>query len=127
LLKKDENGNPRTWPKIEEEKIKEIFDTSKANVVVCLEEFKKVVYPKNVTEMVPDMNETPGGESLNFDQVMSKMSEGMKRRVSSIASGRILSEEEINRVRDKFFEEIDFVHEEAIARHVSSLLINTLF
>jgi hypothetical protein len=32
---------------------------------------------------------------------------------------RILSEEEINRVRDKFFEEIDYVHEEAIARHVS--------
>jgi len=32
-----------------------------------------------------------------------------------------MTEEEINRVRDKFAEDVDFVYEEAIARHVSNL------
>jgi len=40
---------------------------------------------------------------------------------SSLSNKRILTEEEINRVRDKFSEDVDFVYEEAIARHVSIL------
>jgi hypothetical protein len=43
------------------------------------------------------------------------------KRSSTISNSKILSEEEINKVRDKFLEDIDFSYEEAIARHVSKL------
>lgn len=50
-------------------------------------------------------------------------SDGRKRSqlASSLSNKRILTEEDINRVRDKFAEDVDFVYEEAIARHVSNL------
>ena len=40
----------------------------------------------------------------------------------SLSNNRTLTEEEIQRVKDRFYEEIDLVYEDAIARHVSFLL-----
>ena len=48
------------------------------------------------------------------------------RRTTSLSNTRLLSEEEVNRVRDKFAEDADFVYEEAIARHVSDMKFNFL-
>lgn len=42
-----------------------------------------------------------------------------KRKLSSV-SFKIISEEEITNVRNKFYEDIEFAFEEAIARHRSS-------
>lgn len=38
-----------------------------------------------------------------------------------------MSEEEINKVRDKFLEDVEFSYEEAIARHVSHHLKSNIF
>ena len=43
----------------------------------------------------------------------------IKRQTSTISNSRVLSEEDINRVKDKFLEDANFSYEEAIARHVS--------
>ncbi len=42
---KDESGRSRHWPDIEEAKIKELFDVSKAKVGVFIDEFRKIVIP----------------------------------------------------------------------------------
>ena len=41
----------------------------------------------------------------------------MKASGSSLSSLKILPEQDISRVRNKFLEDIEFVYEEAIARH----------
>lgn len=119
-FKKDDDGKQRNWPDIEEPKIKEIFDKCKARVIVLLEEFKKLALPKSITQQEA---ETPGENDNNSFEVntfIQKNPSGIKRS-STITNSKILSEEEINKVRDKFLEDIDFSYEEAIARHVSKL------
>jgi hypothetical protein len=49
IFKKDDEGKQRTWPDIEEAKIKEIFDKCKERVIVLLDEFKKISLPKSLT------------------------------------------------------------------------------
>lgn len=43
----------------------------------------------------------------------------MAKRSSTLQHSACLSQEEINRVRDKFISDVDFTLEEAIQRHVS--------
>lgn len=85
---------------------------------MLLDEFKKIMLPKSLTQ---SEHETPGGEGASFelsDFIMQNPAS--KQRTSTISNSKILSEEEINKVRTKFLEDIDFAYEEAIARHVSS-------
>ena len=117
IFKKDDDGKQRNWPDIEEAKIKEIFDKCKERVIVLLEEFKKVSLPKALTQQE---SETPGGdEGASFELNDFIQRSSTKLRLSTISNSKILSEEEINKVRDKFLEDVDFSYEEAIARHVS--------
>jgi len=48
-----------------------------------------------------------------------------KQRISTISNSKILSEEEINKVKVKFLEDIEFAYEEAIQRHVSKICFLT--
>lgn len=79
--------------------------------------------PKNVTTFELIQDGTPDGEQISRDDLEFAMGQEMvkMKRTSSLSNTRLLTEEEINRVRDKFAEDIDFVYEEAIARHVSEL------
>ena len=61
-FKKDDKGNQRNWPDVEEEQIKELFEKSKAEVALCLDEFRKVVFPRYLTSM-----ETPDAPSESFE------------------------------------------------------------
>jgi hypothetical protein len=122
-FKKDEAGKARNWPDVEEGKIKELFDVCKAQITECLDQFKLIILPKNVTTFELIQEGTPDGEQISRDDLEFAMGQEMvkMKRTSSLSNTRLLTEEEINRVRDKFAEDIDFVYEEAIARHVSEL------
>ena len=114
-LKKDENNKPRDWPAIEEPKIKELFDKVKKEVGVLIEEFK---YIKIRWE-----TETPGGDD-EIEEEKSPLEKNtfgrsMLGRSQSLMYNRLLSEDQINRVKDKFNEDTDYVLEEAIRKHVS--------
>ena len=50
-FKKDENGKRRDWRSIEEEKIKEVWDSSKLKVEALMEQFKLIFFPQNVTKI----------------------------------------------------------------------------
>ena len=122
-FKKDDDGKGRNWTEIEENSIKELHDGCKVRVEALLDEFKKIVFPKNVTrldniEEDTEEGDTPDG-TFDLSRAVTSITEGAPKRTMSISNNRILSEEEVARVREKFYEDIDFVYEEAIARHVS--------
>ncbi len=119
-FKKDEDGKARSWPDVEEGKIKELFDVCKAQITECLDQFKLVILPKNITSFALCQDNTPD-EISRDDLEFAMVDKTPMRRTTSLSNTRLLSEEEINRVRDKFAEDADFVYEEAIARHVSDL------
>lgn len=60
-------------------------------------------------------DETPNPDESNdfFQNAVEKMG----RKPSSLSNTRLLSEQDVNRVKDKFDEDVEFVYEEAIARH----------
>lgn len=120
-FKKDDDGKGRNWTEIEENSIKELHDGCKVRVEALLDEFKKIVFPKNVTrldniEEDTEEGDTPDG-TFDLSRAVTSITEGAPKRTMSISNNRILSEEEVARVREKFYEDIDFVYEEAIARH----------
>lgn len=114
VFKKDDSGKQRNWPDVEEGKIKEIWTVSKTKVACLLDEFKKIILPRNLT-VVDEETQTPrGGEDVFVMR-------NVEKRMSSLAHERILSEEEISRVSMKFNDDIEFSYEEALSRHVSIL------
>ena len=73
-FKKDDDGKSRDWRQIEENTIKELYDKCKARVEVLLDEFKKIVFPKNVTRMdalgAPEDFETPGEDTFDTSKLV---------------------------------------------------------
>lgn len=71
-FKKDETGKLREWPKIEENKIKELFEEAKQAMETTMEQFKRIYFPTGVTKMEElvrgkddfDLNKTPTMEDL---------------------------------------------------------------
>lgn len=122
MFRKDDKGKVYQWTDIEEVKIREIFDSCKDKVLARLNEFRMVILPKNLTVLENgDSEQSKDSFEMNTflsSKVKAGLMDKLARR-SSLSHNRILSEEEINRVRDKFLEDIDFSYEEAIARHVS--------
>ncbi|CDW88237.1 uncharacterized protein STYLEM_17355 [Stylonychia lemnae] len=102
LFKKDEAGKNREWRNIEEQKIRELHLKYKALMDDVISDFKYIKLPRAALTGAGDSNSTPGG--------------GLQRS-NTVMYARLLSEQDINKVRDKFSEDIDFVLEEAIRKH----------
>ena len=105
LFKKDENGKNREWRQIEEGTIREMHTKFKSQMEEVIGEFKYMKLPKAALSSTPapgELSQTP----------MS----GIQRSMT-IQYARLLSEQDINRVRDKFNEDAEFVLEEAIRKH----------
>ena len=64
--------------------------------------------------------ETPGGED-GF-QIQETRARQTTTRMNAVMFGKLLSEQEINRVKDKFDEDTNNVLEEALRKHVSTFL-----
>ena len=94
---KKEDGKPRDWVKIEggANKITELHGQCLKQIDIILEEFKKVIFPENLTVENP-ANETPDGSIQDsFDQAFDKITHRPSKTKASICATRILSEEEI--------------------------------
>jgi len=105
MFKKDEQGRNRDWTKIEESKIRELYTKCKREMEEVIAEFKYIKLPKTT----PSINQTPDGETHQAAFPLS--------RSLSIQYKRLLSETDINKVKDKFNEDTEFVLEEAIRKH----------
>lgn len=132
-FKKDENGKRREWRDVEEAKIKEFFDESKRRVETLFEQFKRVFFPTGITQIErekPGLNDSQktfsiedlaNNPDLAKEEGQGSNADGMgfRRSRSSIAisSIRILTDEEVSRVKQKFDEETEFAYDEALRAH----------
>ena len=105
MFKKDEQDKNRDWRAIEENQIRELWRTCKARVDELFHEFKYIKIPRVASQSPADGD--------------TKTTPGLSRSLS-IMYPRLLTEPNINGLKDKFNEHIEHVLEEAIRKHVSS-------
>lgn len=108
-FKKDENGKNREWTSIEEKDIRELWRKTKEEMEEIINEFKYLKIPRTMNGATTDDLTPLGGTRL--------------AKSMSIMYARLLSEEDLNRVKDKFNEDTEFALEEAIRKHVRILAI----
>ena len=130
-FKRDDQGNNRNWKDLEESKINDLFEVNKKLAEDAIDAFKLVGFPKNITQLDSDSLEEDAEDFLEDSRQTSKFSANdhidragtedlaFKRKLSSVHY-KILTEEEVTTVRNKFYEDIEFCREEAIARHRSN-------
>lgn len=124
LFKNDGKNMPREWPEIPEERIKEIFDKSKVQVTAVLDQFRLIDFPLGIATYVCKAREENPADldhqaSVDLSVLLSSNVKMAKNRASSIAISRVLSEDDINRVKNQFEDDCTGTYDEAINRHVS--------
>jgi hypothetical protein len=117
-FKKDENGKNREWRDIEEPKIRELWQKIRANMLEVINEFKYIKLDRGILfNAIKNMRASEQNSPDNFfDQSRSPLAGSITRTLSTQYS-RLLTEEDLNKVKDKFQEDTDFVLEEAIRKH----------
>lgn len=127
-FKKDEQGNNRNWKEVEEPKIKDLYEVNKKKAGDSIDEFKLIGFPKNITQLDSDSLEEDAEEFVEDSRQTSKFSANdhierfatedlaFKRKLSSVHY-KILSEDEVTKVRNKFNEDTDASLQEALDRH----------
>lgn len=126
-FKKDESEKLRDWPKIEEAEIQSLHKECKESVEKLFDTFRKIIFPSNITKMEelpgdPNASNTsaaPTMENLISEEVNFDAKRLQRMSTISISSIRLLTENEIGRVKTKFQEEVDQALAEAIRLHVS--------
>ncbi len=118
---------------IEEAKIKDLFEENKKGMDSKMDQFKRIYFPTGITKMEEtkrSQDDLNSQATITMEDLMEKdpaeeADQGFggnlrrSRTSISISSIRILTEEEVSRVKTKFHEEIDQVFVEAIRAHVS--------
>ena len=90
-----------------------------------MQKFKYIEIPldlaSEIEETHDDLNETPASaEEIDFDLARNNRQSSFVP-TKTMMFGRLLTEQDIIRVRDKFQEDIDNALEEAIRKHVSPI------
>jgi hypothetical protein len=113
MFKKDEQDKNRDWRTIEENQIRELWKKCKSETDELFNEFKYVKIPRG-NQATQLHGTTDGGPpSLN--------------RSLSIMFPRLLTEANLNALRDKFNEHVEHILEEAIRKHVRlKMIINVI-
>jgi hypothetical protein len=107
LFKKDEQDKNRDWRAIEENQIRELWKKCKAQIDELFNEFKYVKIPRAAQQG----GTTDGGDLGKSASTLS--------RSMSIMYPRLLTEANLNSLKDKFNEHVEHALEEAIRKHVS--------
>jgi len=98
-FKRDSQGRNRDWPTLEEKQIRELFEQKKKPIDELIQDFKYIRIPRTLVA------DSMRGDGFSLT------------RSDSVRYDRLLSEEEINRVKDKFNEDAEYQLEEAIRKH----------
>ena len=81
--------------------------------------FKYIEIPSNLSSEVSASNVTPGGETPRGDEDDQIMGNQKFKRSNSMIFTRLLSEQEINKVKDRFYEDANIQMEEAMRKHAN--------
>ena len=115
LFKKDEQEKNRDWRTIEENQIRELWKKCKAQVDELFNEFKYIKIPRA-------SQQTVGGTTDGTDLGKSSLNRSL-----SIMYPRLLTEANLNTLKDKFNEHVEHALEEAIRKHVSIECSNWMY
>lgn len=105
LFKKDEQDKNRDWRAIEENQIRELWKKCKAETDELFNEFKYVKIPR-------------GSQALNIHATTDGGPPSLNRSLS-VMFPRLLTEANLNALKDKYNEHVEHILEEAIRKHVS--------
>ena len=122
LFAQDENGKARNWVALEEHRIKEINVEARDAVMMQINHFKYIEIDYEAIRsisLVSDEAASPTpGSGIDFGSQSPR--QPMRRRTTrgnSVIYDKLLSELELNRVRDKFKQDVDAALEDAIRKH----------
>ena len=119
MFKKDEKGQTREWRDIEggEQAILDLFKKCKANIDEIILSLKEIELPKFCTQPPDEPNSMIGDiKKLEEDDDFLVVPTVPLRNKMSLTKRSTFSQDFINRVQEKFNEDADFSHEEAINR-----------
>lgn len=119
-FKKDSSGKIRDWREIEEDQIKELYEQSRESIIEILDQFSRIELTKGITSR--DALTTPGGEdeldeTVDYTENALKKTNSIRKSTLSFGGNRVISEETMNQVRQKFLSDAEFVYEEALLKH----------
>jgi len=118
-FEQDENGKRRNWVLMETEQIQDVWTKCKK---VIEEGFKHFKYIELSFELDPNIT-TPGEpvdpQTINLEEEkeLLQLDSKTKSRSASMLYGRLLSETEINKVRDRFNEDTQNLLDDAMRKH----------
>ena len=117
LFNKDDHGKNRDWRTLEENQVRDMWLKVKTQMEDVINEFKYIKLPKTTL--------SKGGllEDAEIQEDVSPLrpstpTPGAFSRSFTVMYAKLLTEQDLNKVRDRFHEDIDFVLEEAIRKHV---------
>lgn len=120
MFKNDKTGSQRNWVAMEEKQIRDLWAMCKQDIEPIFNSFKYIEIPNDLSsKVVKSEAETPGVEldSIMKEDFIPKSSSSINFRSNSMMYAKLLTEADINRVRDKFYEDANIQLEEAIRKH----------
>lgn len=115
-FKSDDDGKSRNWVTLEEAAIKDVWGVAKAKTEDLFKSFRYIEIPTEL-ELESNGDVTPGGEENDDLLNLKKHSSSIINRKGTMMYGRLLTEQDINRVKDKFAEDCEAALEDAIRKH----------
>lgn len=123
----DERGTQRNWIAIEEQKIRELSNKAQESVLYATLNFKFIEIDYHDIDKLSGTAggdpspgaETPGGDPQSFADVAdaNDKDEGAGMASPSILYDKLLSEQEINKVKDRFKDDVEEALDEAVKKH----------
>lgn len=120
-FEQDENGKRRNWVLMETEQIQDAWTKCKSVIEECFKHFKYIELAFELDPSITTPGEPIDPQNINLEEEkeLGQIDSKNKSRSNSMLYGRLLSETEINKVRDRFNEDTQNLLEDAMRKHVS--------
>ena len=122
----DERGTQRSWVALEEASIQDFCKKAQDSVLVVVNRFKYIEIDYEAIALLAAATDAPEEETPGAFQV-PEPSSGRRARSPTLMYDKLLSELELNKVKDRFKQDVETSLEEALRKHVSDLRYLSLF
>lgn len=118
-FEQDENGKRRNWVLMETEQIQDAWTKCKSVIEECFKHFKYIELAFELDPSITTPGEPIDPQNINLEEEkeLGQIDSKNKSRSNSMLYGRLLSETEINKVRDRFNEDTQNLLEDAMRKH----------
>lgn len=126
-FEQDENGKRRNWVLMETEQIQDVWGKCKKVIEEGFKHFKYIELSFDLDPSITTPGEPIDPQTINLEEEkeLLQIDGKTKGRSNSMLYGRLLSETEINKVRDRFNEDTQNLLDDAMRKHVSTFIFIT--